>query len=137
MPSIIVLALGLTLIPVTLRISFSNSAAFVEEFADRIYHVHVKDSKRKLNGRRSILASHLNFGEAERGWDFVSPGHGDVDFEALIRTLNRIGYQGPLSIEWEDSGMDREWGAQDAIAFVRRTDFAPSNVAFDAAFSKK
>ncbi len=116
---------------------FLDSAAFVEEFADRIYHVHVKDSKRKLNGRRSILASHLNFGEAERGWDFVSPGHGDVDFEALIRSLNRIGYQGPLSIEWEDSGMDREWGAQDAIAFVRRTDFAPSNVAFDAAFSKK
>jgi sugar phosphate isomerase/epimerase len=86
---------------------FLDSAAFVEEFADRIYHVHVKDSKRKLNGRRSILASHLNFGEAERGWDFVSPGHGDVDFEALIRSLNRIGYQGPLSIEWEDSGMDR------------------------------
>lgn len=116
---------------------FLDSATFVEEFADRIYHVHVKDSKRKLNGRRSILASHLNFGEAERGWDFVSPGHGDVDFETLIRSLNRIGYQGPLSIEWEDSGMDREWGAQDAIAFVRRTDFAPSNVAFDAAFSKK
>ncbi len=116
---------------------FLDSAAFVEEFADRIYHVHIKDSKRRLNGRRSILASHLNFGEAERGWDFVSPGHGDVDFEALIRMLNRIGYQGPLSIEWEDSGMDREWGAQDAIAFVRRTDFAPSSVAFDAAFSKK
>ena len=115
---------------------FLDSAAFVEEFADRIYHVHVKDSKRLLNGRRSILGSHLNFGEAQRGWDFVSPGHGDVDFESLFRVLNRIGYQGPLSIEWEDSGMDREWGAQDALAFVRRTDFAPSSVAFDAAFSR-
>jgi sugar phosphate isomerase/epimerase len=99
--------------------------------------VHVKDSRRNLNGRRSILASHLNFGERERGWDFVSPGHGDFDFESIIRTLNRIGYQGPLSIEWEDSGMEREYGAQDAIAFVRRSDFAPSSVAFDAAFSKK
>ncbi|HEY4389448.1 MAG TPA: TIM barrel protein, partial [Ktedonobacteraceae bacterium] len=93
-------------------------------------------SKRQLNGRTSILGSHLNFGEQQRGWDFVSPGHGDVDFESIIRQLNRIGYQGPLSIEWEDSGVDREWGAQDALAFVRRSDFTPSNVAFDAAFSK-
>ena len=115
---------------------FLDSAAFVDEFADRIYHVHVKDSKRRLNGRRSILSSHLNFGEAERGWDFVSPGHGDVDFGELFRALNRIGYAGPLSIEWEDSGMDREWGAQDALAFVRRADFAPSAVAFDAAMQR-
>src|SRR5439155_1105916 len=90
----------------------------------------------QVNGRRSILGSHLNFGEEARGWDFVSPGHGDVDFEAFFRALNRIGYQGPLSIEWEDSGMDREYGAQDALAFVRRTDFSPSGVAFDAAMQK-
>ena len=116
---------------------FLDSAAFVEEFADRIYHVHVKDSRKTLDGRRSILGGHLNFGEAGRGWDFVSPGHGDVDFESLLRALNRIGYDGPLSIEWEDAGMDREWGAQDALAFVRRTDFQPSAVAFDAAFQKE
>lgn len=113
-----------------------DSAAFVTEFADRIYHVHVKDSKKRIgDGRRSILGSHLNFGDARRGWDFVSPGHGDVEFEELFRALNRIGYNGPLSIEWEDSGMDRDWGAPDALAFVRRTDFAPSSVAFDAAFA--
>ncbi len=116
---------------------FLDSAAFVTDFADRIYHVHVKDSIKTLDGRTSILGGHLNFGEAGRGWDFVSPGHGDVDFEALFRALNRIGYQGPLSIEWEDSGMDRDWGAPDALAFVRRTDFSPSNVAFDAAFERK
>ena len=116
---------------------FLDSAAFVEEFADRIYHAHVKDSRRHLDGRRSILGGHLNFGDAGRGWDFVSPGHGDVDFESLFRALNRIGYDGPLSIEWEDAGMDREWGARDALAFVRRTDFEPSTVAFDAAFQKE
>ena len=114
-----------------------DPAAFVDDFADRIYHVHVKDSKLRLDGRRSILASHLDFGDARRGWDFVSPGHGDVDFEQVFRALNRAGYSGPLSIEWEDIGMDREWGAQDALAFVRRTDFAPSTVAFDAAFSRE
>jgi len=113
-----------------------DSAGFVLEFADRIYHVHVKDSKKTLDGRKSILGGHLNFGELERGWDFVSPGHGDVDFEALVRALNRIGYSGPLSIEWEDSGMDREWGAQDALAFVRKVDFKPSEVAFDAAMQR-
>ena len=116
---------------------FLDSAAFVEEFADRIYHVHVKDSRKTLDGRRSILGGHLNFGEQGRGWDFVSPGHGDVDFEEMFRALNRIGYEGPLSIEWEDSGMDREWGAQDALAFVRRTDFEPSAVAFDAAYQRE
>jgi sugar phosphate isomerase/epimerase len=111
-----------------------DPAAFAAEFADRIYNVHVKDSQLLLDGRRSILGSHLDFGEAERGWTFVSPGHGDVDFEALFRQLNRIGYEGPLAVEWEDSGMDRDWGAADAAKFLRRTDFAPSAVVFDAAF---
>jgi sugar phosphate isomerase/epimerase len=130
-------AFGINFDPSHFAHQFLDSAAFVEEFADRIYHVHVKDSRKYLNGRRSILGGHLNFGEVERGWDFVSPGHGDVDFETLFRALNRIGYDGPLSIEWEDSGMDRDWGAPDALAFVRRTDFAPSEVAFDAAFAKE
>jgi sugar phosphate isomerase/epimerase len=111
-----------------------DPAAFGREFAGRIYHVHVKDSRKRLDGRRSILGSHLDFGDEQRGWDFVSPGHGDVDFDELFRALNRIGYTGPLSIEWEDSGMDREWGAREALEFVRRTDFAPASVAFDAAF---
>ncbi len=128
-------AFGINFDPSHLAHQFLDSAAFIEEFADRIYHVHVKDSKKRLDGRRSILGSHLNFGDPQRGWDFVSPGHGDVDFEEIFRALNRIGYTGPLSVEWEDSGMDREWGAPDALAFIRRTDFAPSAVAFDAAFA--
>jgi hypothetical protein len=49
----------------------------------------------------------------------------------------RVGYDGPLSNEWEDSGRDRDWGAPDALQFVRRTDFAPSSVAFDGAFAKQ
>jgi sugar phosphate isomerase/epimerase len=129
-------AFGINFDPSHLVPQMLDPEAFVDDFADRIYHVHVKDSKRRLDGRRSILASHLDFGDPRRGWDFVSPGHGDVDFEAIFRALNRGGYAGPLSIEWEDSGMDREWGARDAVAFVRRTDFAPSAISFDAAFSR-
>jgi len=61
-------------------------------------------------------------------------GHGDIDFEAFLRSLNGIGYRGPLSVEWEDAGMDREWGARDALRFVRAHDFEPAAQAFDAAF---
>lgn len=114
---------------------FVNPVFFIEEFPDRIFHVHVKDSRVELNGRNSILSSHLDFGDPRRGWDFVSPGRGDVKWDQLVRALNRIGYQGPLSIEWEDSGMDREWGAPEALAMIRSEDFTPSTVAFDAAFS--
>ena len=130
-------AFGINLDPSHFAHQFLDAAAFALEFADRIYHVHVKDAIRRLDGRRSILASHLNFGDESRGWDFVSPGHGDVDFEAFFRALNRIGYTGPLSVEWEDSGMDREYGAQDALSYVRRTDFPASQLAFDAAMQRR
>ena len=113
---------------------FVDPVAFLNEFSDRIFHVHVKDASVQLDGRSSILSSHLDFGDPRRGWDFVSPGRGHVKWDPIIRVLNRIGYKGPLSIEWEDSGMDREWGAQEALEMVRGQDFEPSNVAFDAAF---
>jgi sugar phosphate isomerase/epimerase len=128
---------GINFDPSHFEHQFLDSAAFITEFGPKIFHAHIKDSKRHLDGRSSILGGHLDFGTPGRGWDFVSPGHGDVDFESMIRALNRVGYDGPLSIEWEDSGMDRMWGAPDALAFVRRTDFAPSSVAFDAAFAKE
>ncbi len=109
---------------------------FIRAFPNRIYHVHIKDAIRTLNGRSGILASHLRFGDSRRGWDFRSPGRGEVNFEEIIRALNEINYQGPLSVEWEDSGMDREHGATEAAEFVKKIDFQPSNLAFDAAFSE-
>jgi sugar phosphate isomerase/epimerase len=96
----------------------------------------MKDCAVRLDGRSGILGSHLAFGDPRRGWDFRSLGHGDVDFDEIIRALNAAGYQGPLSVEWEDSGMDREAGARESLEFVRRIDFAPSSVAFDAAMKK-
>ena len=111
-----------------------DPVVFINEFSDRIFHVHMKDAALQLNGRTGILGSHLNFGHADRGWDFRSLGHGGVDFEAIIRALNQIGYDGPLSVEWEDSGMDRERGAKEACEFVKKVNFMPSAVAFDATF---
>ena len=114
-----------------------DPARFVDRFGDRIFHVHMKDAATTLDGDSGILSSHLAFGDRRRGWDFRSVGRGDVDFESIIRALNRIGYSGPLSVEWEDCGMDREHGAEESCAFVRGVDFAPSGVAFDAAFEKE
>lgn len=109
---------------------------FIRAFPDRIYHVHVKDAIQTLNGRTGILCSHLNFGDPRRGWDFRSPGRGGVNFEEIIRALNAVNYQGPLSIEWEDSGMNREFGAAEACRFTKNMNFSPSDRAFDAAFDE-
>ena len=129
-------AFGINFDPSHLIHQFIDPVELINAFPDRIYHVHVKDSKVQLNGRNSILGSHMDFGDYRRGWDFVSPGHGDVEWDPIVRALNRIGYQGPLSIEWEDSGMEREFGAQESLQVVRNADFSPSNVAFDAAFAE-
>ena len=126
--------LGLNFDPSHLHWQMVDPVRFIQEFRDRIYHVHLKDAALRLDGRSSILGSHLNFGDARRGWDFRSPGRGGVNFEEIIRALNHIDYQGPLSIEWEDSGMDREHGAREACEFAKKLDFKSSGRAFDAAF---
>ena len=106
---------------------------FLKEFANKVYHVHVKDAAVNLDGKNGILGSHITFGDPRRGWNFVSPGHGDVDFDKINRVLNWADYQGPLSIEWEDSGMDRIFGATEACEFTKRMNFQPSTIAFDDA----
>ncbi len=93
-----------------------DPVTFIDRFADRIYHVHMKDATRSLDGESGILSSHLPFGDHRRGWDFRSVGRGAVDFETIVRALNRIGYDGPLSVEWEDAGMDRVHGARELAA---------------------
>jgi len=114
-----------------------DPVAFLLDFKDKIFHVHCKDSKRRLNGRNGRLGSHLPWADPRRGWDFISTGHGDVPWEDAIRMLNHIGYDGPLSVEWEDAGMDRLVGAPEALEFVRKLSFKPSEAAFDAAFSTR
>lgn len=110
---------------------------FIRAFAGRIYHVHVKDAWwGHGDGTVGVFGGHTTFADPRRFWDFRSPGRGDIAFEDIIVALNDVGYAGPLSVEWEDSRMDREHGATEAAAFVRQIDFEPSAIAFDAQFDK-
>jgi sugar phosphate isomerase/epimerase len=112
--------------------------AFIRKLSTHIFHVHMKDVYWSPHPTEAgVFGGHLNFGDPRRFWDFRSLGRGCIHFEEIIRALNDIGYTGPLSVEWEDSKMDREHGAAEACAFVRKLDFPPSAVAFDAAFEKK
>jgi sugar phosphate isomerase/epimerase len=111
---------------------------FIYTFSERIYHSHMKDvGWSKVPTDAGVFGGHSDFGTRGRYWDFRSLGHGDINFEEIIRALNNIGYKGPLSVEWEDSGMDREFGAREACNFIKKIDFPSSSVAFDAAFEKK
>ena len=116
-----------------------DPVGFLWDFQDRIYHVHCKDTKKRLtNGRNGRLSSHLAWADPRRGWDFISTGHGDVPWEDAFRMLNSINYRGPLSVEWEDAGMHRLAGAPEALGFVRRlSSYEPSGAAFDAAFNTR
>ena len=111
---------------------------FIRDFGAYIFHAHVKDAWwGHGNGDVGVFGGHTEFGDARRYWDFRSPGRGDVNFEEVMVALNDVAYNGPLSVEWEDSRMDRFHGGEESCRFTRNLDFAPSNVAFDAAFDKE
>jgi sugar phosphate isomerase/epimerase len=128
--------LGLNFDPSHLVWQGLSETAFIRKFAQRIYHVHMKDVKLFRNELGGILGSFLPFGDTRRAWNFVSLGHGDVDFDGIIRELNRAGYTGPLSVEWEDSGMDRIFGATESGEYVRKINFSASATAFDRALKR-
>jgi sugar phosphate isomerase/epimerase len=110
---------------------------FIYEFSDRIFHVHMKDVYWSDTPKRvGIFGGHVTFGDPQRYWNFRSLGRGKINFEEIIRALNAIGYNGPLSVEWEDSAMDREQGAIESCKLVKAVDFKPSALAFDANFGK-
>ena len=112
-----------------------DPVAFLDAYQDRIYHVDCKEARKRLDGRNGRLGSHLPWGDPHRGWDFVSAGRGEVNWEDVFRMLNSIGYQGPISVEWEDAGMDRLRGAAEALTFLRHFDVEPPATSFDAAFN--
>lgn len=127
---------GFNFDPSHLHWQMVDPVRFLKEFPERIYHVHMKDAALTLDGKSGILSSHINFGAPGRGWDFRSLGRGDIDFEEIVRTLDFQGYKGPLSVEWEDAGMDRAFGAREACSFVKGLQFPGSERVFDEAFDE-
>jgi sugar phosphate isomerase/epimerase len=115
--------LGLNFDPSHLTWNMLDPAVFARDFAKKIYHVHMKDVKLNLDGRNGILGSHLTFGDTHRGWNFVSLGHGNVDFDGIIRELNQAGYAGPSSCPRRLSSR-RGWSAPRR----RPTCSAPSSI---------
>lgn len=111
---------------------------FILDFADRIYHVDCKDTRMRVeDGKRGILGSHLPWGDPRRRWDFVSTGRGDNRWEDNFRALRTIGYEGPISVEWEDAGMERERGAEEARKYLADLIWDSPASSFDSAFSTK
>ena len=131
-------AFGFNYDPSHLGYQHVDYVRFIYEFSDRIFHVHMKDAYwSDVPTTVGVFGGHVDFGDNRRYWNFRSLGRGRIDFENIIRALNDIKYTGPLSVEWEDSGMDREAGAAEACEFVRYSDFAPSDIAFDDAMQKE
>jgi sugar phosphate isomerase/epimerase len=116
---------GFTFDPAHLHWQGIDPVAFVRRFPDRIFHVHVKDVAITLDGRSGLLGSYLPYDDPRRGWHPRAPGHGSLDWEGIIRALNAAGYEGALAVEWQDLGMERRAGAEEACRFTRRLDFAP------------
>ncbi|HEY1687156.1 MAG TPA: sugar phosphate isomerase/epimerase [Tepidisphaeraceae bacterium] len=110
---------------------------FIRTFSKRIFHCHMKDAWwGHGDGTVGVFGGHTSWANPARFWDFRSLGHGDIQFEPIIIALKDIGYQGPLSVEWEDARMDREHGATESAAFVRNLDFPQSKIMFDAQFDR-
>jgi sugar phosphate isomerase/epimerase len=88
--------------------------AAVEEFSDRIFHTHAKDTE----VRRHVLS---RIGNQTMGWwRYVIPGYGDIDWGVYIARLRRVGYNGVLSIEHEDGALGREEGFIKGLQHLRQ-----------------
>ena len=109
-----------------------DPVVYLRDFAPYIYNTHMKDVYVKMDGKNGILGSNLRFGDLRRAWNFRSIGHGSVNFDDIIRQINTMDYRGPLSIEWEDNGMEKHYGAREAFEYISKLNYAPSSIAFDA-----
>ncbi len=112
---------------------------FIRTFADRIFHVHMKDVWwGHGDGTVGVFGGHTSFGDARRFWDFRSRRPRRHRLRGDHRRAQRRRLRGPAVVEWEDSRMDREHGATESRG-VRAAARLPagSDVAFDAAFDKE
>lgn len=107
---------------------------FVREFQDRIHCAHVKGVQvQREHCRGGRLGGHRDMGHWTNGWSFVTAGTArDANsLEEIFIELNRVGFDGAVSIEWEDNDADQLAGAKAALANCRRADLPPSGIKHD------
>lgn len=93
---------GLNLDPSHLYFQLIDYVAVVEQFKDRIFHVHAKDAE-IFQDKLSYYGVHnAQLPGSESYWRFRMPGHGQIDWEKFIEALRKVGYEGVISIEHED-----------------------------------
>jgi sugar phosphate isomerase/epimerase len=107
---------------------------FIREFGDRIHCAHIKGVQvSREHTRAGLLGGHRPMGYKANGWNFVTAGtQRDANsVEEILIELNRVGYDGAVSIEWEDNDAEQHAGAKAALANVRRADLPPSGMRHD------
>ncbi len=107
---------------------------FIRTYGDRIHCAHIKGVQvAKGYTRNGRLGGHKPMGDKHNGWNFVTPGSGRdaTNTEELLVELNRAGYSGAVSIEWEDNDAEQHAGARTALANVHRADLSPSGMRHD------
>ena len=107
---------------------------FIREFGERIHCAHIKGVQvSREHTRAGLLGGHRPMGHRHNGWNFVTAGT-DRDansVEEIMIELNRVGFDGAVSIEWEDNDAEQHAGAKAALANVRRADLPPSGMRHD------
>ena len=88
----------------------------LDEFGDRIIHVHGKDTD--FDAER--LYEHGNLGPtfrkpvgfSESWWRYTIPGEGVVDWSRVVGRLEDFGFDGVVSVELEDYRYHETWDLQ-------------------------
>jgi sugar phosphate isomerase/epimerase len=112
---------------------------FIREFAERIHCAHVKGVwVAREHCRAGRLGGHRPMGHWANGWNFVTAGtQRDANsLEEIFIELNRVGFDGAVSIEWEDNDAEQHAGAKTALANARRADNPPSGMRHDEMLKK-
>jgi len=107
---------------------------FIREHGERIHCAHIKGVQvSKSYTRNGRLGGHKPMGDRHNGWNFVTPGtaRDATNTEELLVELNRAGFSGAVSIEWEDNDAEQHAGAKAALANVHRADLPPSGMRHD------
>jgi sugar phosphate isomerase/epimerase len=107
---------------------------FIRELGKYIHCAHIKGVwVAKEHTRAGRLGGHREMRDPNNGWLFVTAGsQRDANsVEDIMIELNRVGFDGAVSIEWEDNDAEQHAGAKAALAAVRRGDLPPSGMRHD------